>query len=220
MNHTIKETVSREFAQKYYDFWGARYDWFSSFESRAKERAIHCLDLSPGLRVLNVGIGTGREHCQIMQQIGSPGLGIGVDISWKMATVAYQRCGPFVSQADGAILPFAKGSFDRLFCAYVLDLAPASELYTWLVGFAAMLKPGGRMVICSLTEGVNLASKAFVGLWKLAYKVSPISCGGCRPLQLTTLIRKAGFGKVYREVVVQYGVPSEITIAEIDDEVQ
>jgi hypothetical protein len=60
---------------------------------------------------------------------------------------------------------------------------------------------------------VDLASRGFVAVWKLAYRVSPVACGGCRPLQLAELARRAGFERVERKVVLQMGVPSELLIA-------
>ncbi|HEU5104055.1 MAG TPA: hypothetical protein VFU22_33795 [Roseiflexaceae bacterium] len=53
-----------------------------------------------------------------------------------------------------------------------------------------------------------------ISAWKLAYRASPLLCGGCRPLQLAALAHAAGFEVVAREVVMQLGLPSEILILE------
>ena len=76
-----------------------------------------------------------------------------------------------------------------------------------------MIKPGGLKVQLALTEGVNVPSRALVAVWKAAYAINPVACGGCRPLQLTRLIQATGFDDVQREVVVQMAVPSEIIVA-------
>lgn len=81
-----------------------------------------------------------------------------------------------------------------------------------LAEFWRVLKPGGRLGPVSLTEGVNLPSRLLVGLWKLVYAASPVVCGGCRPVQLAGLAGNAGFNHITREVVVQWGVPSEIIV--------
>jgi hypothetical protein len=69
-------------------------------------------------------------------------------------------------------------------------------------------------VIVSLTEGVNNPSRLVVALWKAVYALSPIVCGGCRPLELSEIVRRTGFREVEREVLVQLGVPSEVIVAQ------
>ena len=83
-----------------------------------------------------------------------------------------------------------------------------------LSDFRRMLVPGGRLVLVTLTEGVNRPSRVLIALWKQIYAISPAGCGGCRPLRLTGLVRRAGLRMARREVVVQWGVPSEIIVAE------
>lgn len=74
-----------------------------------------------------------------------------------------------------------------------------------------MLRPGGRLVLVSLTEGVDLPSQLFVAGWKLAYRLDPRRLGGCRPLQLAGMLGAAGFA-VERRMVVQGGFPSEVLV--------
>ena len=106
------------------------------------------------------------------------------------------------------------GSFDRLLCTYVLDLLGTAVLPQVLAEFHRVLQPGGKLVLVSLTEGTDVPSKLIIGLWKAAYKVHPLTCGGCRPLRLQTLVQQAGFSILQREVIVQLGMPSEVVLAE------
>jgi ubiquinone/menaquinone biosynthesis C-methylase UbiE len=200
-------------AQRFYDGLAARYDWFSLYETRAKQRAVDYLGLAPGQFVLNAGLGTGKYYNGVQDVVGEQGMAIGIDLSCSMLQVARSRQITALAQADGAWLPFASASFDRLLCTYVLDLVALADLPRWLAEFRRVLKPAGCMVLVSLTEGVNLPSRGFVALWKLAYRISPIACGGCRPLQLAGLVRQAGFECVERRVVLQLGVPSELLVA-------
>jgi ubiquinone/menaquinone biosynthesis C-methylase UbiE len=200
-------------AQRFYDALATRYDWFSLYEARAKQLALDCLELAPGQAVINVGLGTGKYYQEVQASLGAQGLAAGIDLSMSMLQVAQSRNISDLAQADGAWLPFAIDSFDRLMCTYVLDLVAIRELPRWLMEFRRVLKPGGRMVLVSLTEGVTPLSRGFVAVWKMAYRVSPIACGGCRPLQLAGLVRQAGFETVDRQVVLQFGVPSELLVA-------
>jgi demethylmenaquinone methyltransferase/2-methoxy-6-polyprenyl-1,4-benzoquinol methylase len=208
----IHNTLSKDSARRFYDFWGERYDWFSFYEARAKQGALEALDLQPGQRLLNVGLGTGKEHLLIQQTIQPGGVAFGLDYSPGMLAVAQERSGTPLCRADGGRLPFAGAAFDRLLCTYVLDLVPLAELPGWLDGFYRVLRPGGRMALLCLTEGVDLPSRAFVRMWKAAYAFSPLSCGGCRPLQLSHLPARLALA-AWRQVIVQLGVPSELLVA-------
>lgn len=209
----IEKTLSTSKAQRFYDLIGKRYDWFEFYESRAKDRALELLDLSPGIKVLNVGVGTGKQQVQIHDSIEPGGIAFGLDISPVMLALAKSRCSSPFCRADAHLLPFAPASFDRLYAAYVLDLIPLGEIPAILQQFNRVLRPGGRVVLLALTEGVDFSSRAVVGAWKLAYAVSPVICGGCRPLALTDLVLEAGFSHISRQVVVQMAVPSEIVAA-------
>lgn len=210
----IRETISAHAAQRFYDRLGARHDWAEFYESRAKQRALQLLELRTGLALLNAGCGTGREQHEIEASMSPGGRAIGVDISIVMARLTRQRTGSSTLQADIGALPFASKSFDRVFSSYVLDLIRYDEIGGILSEFRRVLRPDGRLVILALTEGESGPSRAVVGLWKAIYGIAPIACGGCRPLRLSGLMQEAGYRQVTREVVVQFGVPSELIVAE------
>ncbi|MBI4278739.1 MAG: methyltransferase domain-containing protein [Armatimonadetes bacterium] len=209
----IQETISTEAARRFYDRLGVRHDWVGWWEARAKARATQLLDLRPGLRVLDVGVGTGRDHALVQAGVAPGGMTVGLDLSAVMLDLTRARTGAPVCRADARAVPFAGASFDRLFCAYVLDLLPARDLPETLAGFRRVIVPGGRMVLVTLTEGVSLSSRLFIAAWKALYAVSAAACGGCRPLQLAEMVRAAGFCGVWRETVVHLAVPSEIIVA-------
>jgi ubiquinone/menaquinone biosynthesis C-methylase UbiE len=205
--------LSTSAAQRFYDRIGSRYDWFEFYEGQAKERAHEALELSDGLQILSVGVGTGKDLAQIIASISPDGIAHGLDISPVMLHLTQERTAAPVCQADARQLPYASQSFDRLYAAYVLDLLPVADLPDLIDDFFRVLKPGGRMVITALTEGVDLPSQALVAAWKGIFAISPTLCGGCRPLELLDIVRAARFKQVEREVIVQLGVPSEIIIA-------
>lgn len=212
----IEDTVSPESARRIYDSWGSSYDLFGFMESNAKRRALELLQPSPGDRILNVGVGTGKEHLLMQQAViseGQSGLAVGLDLSPRMLQVARKRTQAPMLLADAHFQPLASRSFDRLYCAYVLDLIPLAEIPVLLDEYYRLLKPGGMVVLLTLTEGVSTASKAVVGLWKAVYRISPFSCGGCRPLEISGLVKDAGFDETAAEIIVQFGVPSQIICA-------
>lgn len=211
----IAETISKEAARRFYDRLGSGHDWAERYEGRAKGRALALLDLRPGQRALNVGVGSGQDHARLQKALAPGGLAVGLDLSPVMLNLTRTRTGAPLCQADARSLPLLTASFDRLFSAYVLDLIPLRDFPGLLAEFRRVLKPGGRMALVSLTEGVTLPSRLLVAAWKMIYRVSPQACGGCRPVQLSGLVRAAGFSQVKREVVIQLGLPSEVITATI-----
>ena len=214
---TIAETISAEEARCFYDRLGPAYDLGEWFEQKAKSRGLALLDLAPGLCLLNVGVGTGREQARIQEAVLPGGLAVGIDISTVMLQLSQEQVpapgNTALCLADGQNLPFPAASFDRLFSSYVLDLIPAAAVPVLLREMLRVLRPGGRVVLVGLTEGVTLASRALMAGWKAFYRLSPASLGGCRPLRLTYSLLKAGFINVRRDVVIQGGMPSEILVS-------
>lgn len=211
----MTDTITPETARRFYDWLGAKHDWGGRFERRAKDQALALLEAGSAQRLLNVGVGTGKEQRTIQKILPPGGLSFGIDLSWEMLNLTRRRVPETqLCQASAAQLPFAASSFDRLLCTYVLDLLGTAVLPQVLAECHRVLQPGGKLVLVSLTEGIDTPSKLIIGLWKTAYKVHPLTCGGCRPLRLQTLAQQAGFSILKREVIVQLGVPSEVVLAE------
>jgi ubiquinone/menaquinone biosynthesis C-methylase UbiE len=211
--NTLEKAIPAQTAQRIYDFIGKRYDWFGGYDAKAKSRAFEMLDLAPGRSLLEVGVGTGKEHARIHSAILPSGISFGIDISMVMLSLTHQKNKTPLCQADARNIPFVSDCFNRIYMSYVLDLVPFADIPGILAEVFRVLKPGGRIVIVALTEGITPSSRALVAVWKAVYKVSPITCAGCRPLQLSRLVEKTGFNHVCREVIVQMAVPSEIVVA-------
>lgn len=209
----IDRTVTVEAAERFYDRLGSRHDLADLYEGRAKARALELLQLKPGLRVLNAGVGTGKDQVAIAAAIGHPEMAVALDISMVMLNLVRKRAGSLVVRSDVVHLPFGDRTFERILCAYVLDLIPSRDLRTVLVEFKRVLKPDGRVVVVSLTDGVSSLSRLLVGAWKALYRLDPLLLGGCRPLRLRPWLESAGFEIKADDVVVQFAVPSEVVAA-------
>lgn len=207
----FERTITRDEARRVYDGLGAGLARAERFEGRAKALGLALLGAAPGQRIIHVGLGIGVEHAALKARAGPGGLVVGCDLARGMLELTRARAPTPLIQADALRLPLRHGQFDRLFSAYMLDLIPLAEIPTVLAEFRRVLRPGGHLVLVSLTEGVTLASRLFVAGWKLGYRLDPARFGGCRPLQLAALLRDQGFG-VERHVVVQRGFPSEILV--------
>jgi len=207
-----KQVFSQNTAQKFYDFLGPRYNWFDFYEGKARARGLEHLRLEPGQSLLEVGVGTGKDQQLLQEKIAPQAKIFGLDLSLKMAHLAATRAHTPILQGDAHHLPYKPASFDGLLAAFLLDLIPQASIPEVITEFWRVLRPEGRMVLISLTEGVNLPSRLVAGAWKLAYAASPIVCGGCRPLRLSQWVEKSRFSVIRDEVVVQFGVPCEILL--------
>ncbi len=136
----ITDTLPPQDVLRLYDRIGPRYDWFAALEGHAKALAFEHLDLSPGMQVLDVGVGTGREHLRIQEMIAPGGLAFGLDLSRVMLRLCQSRTGAPLCQADACCLPYPADNFDRLYVAYVLDLFPLSSIPAALDEFRARIK--------------------------------------------------------------------------------
>lgn len=211
---TLNVPLSSETVRRWYDAVGSGIERAERYESRAKALAIRLLAVTPGTRILNVGVGAGHEQRQLQDSTGTHGMTIGLDVSSGMLAYARQRVAAPYCRADIRAMPFQDHSFDFIFSAYVLDLLPNEDLLDTLREMRRALRPGGRVGLVSLTEGVNVWSRAFVAVWKWRYRRFPASLGGCRPLALRGLVARAGFLVLHHSVGVQRGFPSEIVVAE------
>jgi ubiquinone/menaquinone biosynthesis C-methylase UbiE len=209
----LDETISTATAARFYDRLGRRHDVAQHYEGRAKHRALELLDLAPGLRVLDVGAGTGLDNAQIADAVRPGGVAVGLDLSTTMLTVSRKRSDAPLVQADCRALPITTASIDRIFSAYVLDLIPTTGITQALEEFHRVLRPGGLLTLASLTDGVGPLSRTVMRVWNATYARRPALLGGCRPVELTEPVEDAGFRVLTCEVVVQLGVPSEVLLA-------
>lgn len=206
--------LSKEGARRYFDLLGAGLALEEPFVARAKQRALELLHADSGERVLNCGVGPGREQKLLEHAAGSRGMVAGLDLSAHMLQLARRRAeSRALVRGDAEHLPFAAASFDAIFSAYMLDLFSEAAIAATLAEFRRVLRSGGRIALVSMTEGVTVESRMLAGAWKATVAVAPWLLGGCRPIALGGLLERAGFQVQVREVVVQRAAPSEIVLA-------
>ena len=143
----------------FYDLWAPFYDvsnWLaarlrgaSDFEERRK--AVEQLELSPGMRVLEVSCGTGTNLPLLSEGVGQEGLVLGLDISARMLRRCRNKLRRKSDQAtlvlgEAAKLPFADGSFDAVF--HHGGLAELPNKRAAIAEMARVTRAGGKVVIC------------------------------------------------------------------------
>ncbi len=123
MVHTANALV-----QQAYDRLAKVYDlFFGAILQPGRERAVRSIASRPGLRVLELGIGTGLTAPLYSREWSV----VGVDLSPAMLLQAQKRIADLRLEhsvrlvlADGARLPFDDESFDVVLVPYVMSVVP------------------------------------------------------------------------------------------------
>jgi ubiquinone/menaquinone biosynthesis C-methylase UbiE len=212
--------LTRSQARAFYDRFGAKQDSQSFYEDAALDELIAHAAFGEATRVFELGCGTGRLALRLLANQLSPQASyLGLDLSRTMTALAAQRLAPYgeraqVLLADGALsFPLADHSVDRVLSTYVLDLLPEGDIRQAISEARRVLKPGGRLCLVSLTQGVSLGSRIVCALWSALFRLQPMLVGGCRPIRLALFLDQRLWSIGYRTVVVRFGVPSEVLIA-------
>ena len=197
-----KDDIRRIYSKlsRYYDFWG------SLTEQKATDRAFRLADIRNEESVLEVAVGTGRVFERIVT-LNENGRNEGIDLSPEMLARAEERLKKHITNyslqvGDAYSLPFPDETFDLVINNYMFDLLPEGDFFRVLGEFKRVLKPGGRVVITTMTPGKRWYNR----IWdRLARKTDILA--GCRPISLEKDIRQAGFTNIHAEYVSQSDIP-------------
>jgi len=128
-----------------------RFDRIFAFGtgSRYRREALQRAGLAPGMRMLDVAVGTGLVAKEAVHIVGDLGGVTGVDPSPGMMSVAATG-GLALVRGRAETLPFAAGSFDFLVLGFALrHLVDLEKVF---LEFRRVLKPGGRLLILEITR--------------------------------------------------------------------
>lgn len=131
-----------------YRRWAGVYDIvFGGVSAFGRRRAVAAVNMLPGPRVLEVGVGTGLalEHYRPDLEV------VGVDLSREMllkaqAKVAEQRMGQVrgLLEMDAENMAFANGSFDIAVAMFTASVVPdAKKLFAEM---SRVVRPGGHLL--------------------------------------------------------------------------
>jgi hypothetical protein len=119
-----------------------------------------------------------------------------------------------VVRTDGAAhIDAAEGAFDRFVSTYVFDLLSDDDIRAALTEAHRVLRPDGLLGLVSLTDGPTPLSQLVTMAWCGLHSISPWLVGGCRPIALHSFLSSTEWRIEYRNIIVRFGVPSEVFVA-------
>jgi len=120
------------------------------------ERAIKQMNIRKADAILDLGSGTGRNICAMLEALGPTGQVVGVDISPEMLQQARQRCRAypqvsFLKQRIEESLPFHE-KFDKVFISFALHGFEDEDKERVIANAHWAMKPGAFFWILDYNE--------------------------------------------------------------------
>ncbi len=213
--------LSPDEARRAYDRIGRTQDTQAFYEDRATTEVVAHLDPASAHAVFELGCGTGRFAAALLaERLPVDAVYHAVDVSPVMVALARERLARFGSRVDVRLSdgepPTAEPSerYDRFVSNFVLDLLPDETIVRMLREAHRMLRPGGLIGLASLTVGFTPASRALGWLWARLHAWRPALVGGCRALELSTLLPHAAWRVRHHARMAPFGIALEVIVAE------
>jgi phosphatidylethanolamine/phosphatidyl-N-methylethanolamine N-methyltransferase len=146
-----------DYVEKVYNRYSRFYDLiFGPVFQSGREMAPILLDLGPGMRLLEVGVGTGLSLPILPKNIHITG----IDLSEKMLSYARQRLekerladNVDLLKMDATSLEFPDNSFDRVLAAYFISTVP--DPIKVVEEMKRVCRPGGYLVFLNHFKSEN-----------------------------------------------------------------
>jgi ubiquinone/menaquinone biosynthesis C-methylase UbiE len=173
----IESSIKAEYDFVANDIYDVAVDWqFASMhedETQVRESMVDMLGLTPGMRVLEVGCGTGRDSFRLAQRLGPSGHLHMQDLSPGMVHACvrhmadYDKTKNFACSIDYSIstataLPFPDNSFDAVF--HFGGFNEFGDLKKGAAELTRVAKPGGRVLIGDEAVAPWLRGTEFAGI--------------------------------------------------------
>ncbi len=212
--------LDRDQARSYYDRFGSKQDKQGFYEDPATRNLLAHAEFDNAEAVLEFGCGTGRFARELLaSHLPERATYAGYDLSPTMVRLTRERIAGFGDRArvhlsDGSPrLNLPDHSADRFVANYVLDLLPVPDIEAVLTEAHRILGPEGLLCLVSLSYGQRPLSRMIVWTWERVHRLDARLVGGCRPLRLEEFVSPDKWEIRYREVVVSFGIPSEVLVA-------
>jgi ubiquinone/menaquinone biosynthesis C-methylase UbiE len=214
-------TLSHAAARRVYDRIGRTQDSQAFYEDAATDELVAHLKLESAHSVFEFGCGTGRFASSVLtRHLPKDAVYRAVDLSPVMVNLARSRLTPFGERASvrqtegGAPSDEPSEAYDRFISNFVLDLLSEDDIGKVIGEAHRLLRAGGMLGLCSLTEGLTAPSRAFMWVLARVHSFRPSLVGGCRPLNLLAFLPHRCWVVRHHLRVARWAVPLEAVVAE------
>jgi len=211
--------LTREEVRAFYNRFGALQDRQAFYEDIATRDLVAHANFEQARTVFEFGCGTGRFAADLLShRLAENSSYTGCDLSATMVGLARGRLAQFgaraqVQSTDGTLhLAASDAAFDRFVSNYVLDLLPSNDIVLLLAEAHRVLTADGRLCLVSGTHGVTAVSRFVSSAWARLHRLRPALVGGCRPIELLDFLDEHDWEVEYRNVVIGFGIPSEVVV--------
>ncbi|HXZ02387.1 MAG TPA: class I SAM-dependent methyltransferase [Stellaceae bacterium] len=180
-----RRSERQPFVRSLFNTTAAHYDSINRLFSlgtgtRYRRRCLLRAGLRPGLRVIDVAVGTGLLAAEAIAVIGDAKGVIGVDLSEGMLAVARRKLGIPLVQGAAESLPLAGETADFLTMGYALR--HVSDLVVAFREFHRVLRRGGTLLLLEIGKPTRPLSRAVVSAYlrRLVPVLSRLTTGDAR----------------------------------------
>ncbi len=165
------------------------------YEGPAMRELIRLAGFHSAKSILEFGCGTGALAARLIKIVPKDCRYVGIDVSPTMVRLAASRLTNWTERATVILssgsptLPEPDGAFDHFVSNYVFDLLAREYASSVLAEAHRVLCVGGKLCLVSLGRGTSGLSRTVTGLWEAVWKYNPEWVGGCRPSDLTALLK-------------------------------
>jgi len=212
--------LTPEQASRVYDRIGRFQDWQAVYEGRAIREVIRLGSFDSATSIFEFGCGTGAFAAKLFRTCLPPVCRyVGIDVSPRMVRLATRRLQAWAERtairlSDGS--PCAHepdGAFDRFVSNYVFDLLAPEYAAAIICEAYRVLKSSGKLCLVSLGCGTSGLSRIATVLWERVCRLKPELVGGCRPVDLRSLLMPDLCSIDHHEKLVSFGITSEVIVA-------
>jgi len=212
--------LTPEQASRVYDRIGRLQDWQAVYEGRAIREVIRLGSFDSAKSIFEFGCGTGAFAARLLKNCLPPACRyVGIDVSPRMVRLATSRLKTWAGRTSVGLsngsprVHEPDGAFDRFVSNYVFDLL-APEYAAAIISEAhRVLSSCGKLCLVSLGCGTSGLSRIATVLWERVWRLKPELVGGCRPVDLSSLLMPGQWSIDHRRKFVSFGVASEVIVA-------
>jgi demethylmenaquinone methyltransferase/2-methoxy-6-polyprenyl-1,4-benzoquinol methylase len=205
-------------AGEYYTRLAPWYDFLAGSEKKFIRLGLDLLNPQPGEKILEIGFGTGYAQGQIIPALEN-GYSVGIDLSPGMIFIAQRKLNKAgiarhanLLCSDSLPLPLQSDQFHAVFTSFTLELFDTPQIPMVLGECRRVLKPGGRLVVVSLSKDQPLG--AMGQLYEAIHDRFP-TIADCRPIPVRHLLDENGFTVSINQTKKMWGLPVSLTVAHL-----